>query len=228
MIPITSLTFAKVTISERATFMSKLPKAVLFDLGNVLVNIHFDRCFESWAKASGKAPEQIKNRFTQDQAYQAHETGDISAEQYHRHICSTLEIDIPYAEFKSGWNAVLGDPIPETMKLVQDLQNHYRLFVFSNSNVLHRSVWAERYKVMLSTFEKVFCSSQIKARKPSAEAFAKVVQEIGLPKSEILFIDDLSENIAGAEKFGMPSVLFSDPATTTKELKKSLLGTKTF
>lgn len=63
------------------------PKALLFDLGGVVIGIQFDRCFEVWAAAAGKPFATIKSRFAFDEGYAAHECAHISGEEYHQHVC---------------------------------------------------------------------------------------------------------------------------------------------
>ena len=60
---------------------------------------------------------------------------------------------------------------------------------------------------MLKHFTKVFVSSRIGLRKPDAEAFAHVAQEIGVAPERILFFDDSAANIAGARAVGFQTVL---------------------
>ncbi|MGZ5279425.1 MAG: HAD family hydrolase [Pseudobdellovibrionaceae bacterium] len=202
--------------------MKKYFEAVLFDLGNVIVKIHFDRCVQSWARSSGKDPEEISRSFIFDEMYSLHEIADISSQQYHAHVCQLIGSDISYAEFVDGWNSILGEPISETMDLILELKEHYKLYVLSNSNILHRQVWAERYKDSLKHFEQVFCSSQLKLRKPDLKAFEKICLQTGISKERILFIDDLEANVQGARDFGMDSVLFSDPKISTNQIRMIL------
>jgi len=196
--------------------------AILFDLGNVVLKIHFERCFQSWAKSAGKDPQEISKSYVFDQMYALHETADISAEQYHAHVCKLIGSNISYNDFVTGWNSIFGDPISESMELILELKKHYKIFAFTNSNVLHRQVWSERYKESLKHFEQIFCSSQLKLRKPDLAAFEKICLQTGITKDRILFIDDLEANVRGGNESGIQSILFSDPTTSTNEIRKIL------
>ena len=52
-------------------------------------------------------------------------------------------------------------------------------------------------------FEKVYYSFDYKLRKPDAKFYQTVLDENGLQASETLFIDDMKENIEGAERVGI-------------------------
>ncbi len=199
-------------------------EAVLFDLGNVVLRIHLENCFQIWAKSSGLSPHEISKRFVQDAGYAAHEVARLSGEQYHMHVCQLVEMKISYAQFVEGWNAIFGDTIEETQSLIEDLGGRYKLYILSNSNVLHRNVWSQRYEETLKLFDRVFCSSQIGFRKPDHQAFAKVCSETNIPKGKFVFVDDLKENILGAETFGIKSFLFSDPKESVRQVRNHLLA----
>jgi putative hydrolase of the HAD superfamily len=77
------------------------------------------------------------------------------------------------------------------------------LYLFSNTNALHHAYWSAEYRELLKSFSGIYCSHQINARKPAAEAFRVVAEKIALPPSRIAFFDDLPENVEGARKAGM-------------------------
>jgi len=55
-------------------------------------------------------------------------------------------------------------------------------------------------------------------RKPSPEAYTRVIDHLGLTPSQLLFIDDREVNTAAAEAAGVPSIRF----TGAKELQAAL------
>lgn len=196
------------------------PQALLFDLGGVVFDISFDRCFRVWAEASGSHVSHIKANFAFDEAYAAHECARLSGEDYGAHVCKTLGLSMPLADFERGWNDIYIGPIAETVRFLREMQCRTRLFAFTNSNLLHRKVWMQRFKDELLPFERVFCSSQLQLRKPDAAAFAKIVDEIGVGREHIVIVDDLSLNVEAARSFGMMAVLFSNAAQAVRDLRQ--------
>lgn len=59
-------------------------------------------------------------------------------------------------------------------------------------------------------FDKIYSSAQLGLKKPALEFFDKVVQDMQIPKEEILFLDDDEGNIAGAQAYGLQSELYSN------------------
>ena len=108
-------------------------KHILFDLGNVLIPIHFDNCFKIWSEASGVSFKKVKKSFVADEAYAQHERNEITAEDYCKHISLCIGAPLTFADFALGWNSIFGDLISETSSFVNDFSGQLNLYIFSNS-----------------------------------------------------------------------------------------------
>ena len=82
--------------------------------------------------------------------------------------------------------------------LTQAILDFY-LYAFTNSNHLHQSVWAERFRSLLQTFERVFSSPEMGMRKPEERAFNCISEQILIPVGRLALFSDLTENVAGAK-----------------------------
>ena len=199
--------------------MSANVRALLFDLGGVLVELDWERVFAHWARCAGKPVEPIRAAFSFDVPYQRHERGEIDAAAYYASLRRSLQLDIPDAQFDAGWKAVFVREIPETVEMVRALHGRIPMYLFSNTNPAHYEAWSTRFAAALEPFEKVFASSAIGRRKPSRESFEHVAGEIGEPTSTILFLDDTAENIEGARAAGMQAVLVRSPQDVRDALR---------
>jgi putative hydrolase of the HAD superfamily len=202
--------------------MSATVKALLFDLGGVLVELDWQRAFAHWASCAGKPVGPIRAAFSFDVPYQRHERGEIDAAAYYQSLRRSLQLDIPDAQFEIGWNAIFVRAIPETVEMVRSLRGRIPMYLFSNSNAAHHASWSARFATALEPFEKVFISSAIGRRKPSREAFEHVAHEIGVPLASILFLDDTPENIDGARDAGMQAALVRSPQDVHNALRSWL------
>jgi putative hydrolase of the HAD superfamily len=77
---------------------------------------------------------------------------------------------------------------------------------------------------MLELFDAVVISGEVGLHKPQPEIYLLACRRLGVEPADAIFVDDLRENIAGAEAVGMIGVLHRDPAATVAELE-NLLGT---
>ena len=185
--------------------------ALLFDLGNVVIEIDYLRAYDVWARSSGLTRERIAARFLPDEAYARHERGEIGLAEYFEHVRGVLGVDLDDAALLEGWNSIYVGEIGEVVALLERLRERVALYAFSNTNRTHQAYWEPRYASALTPFRKVFLSHDLGRRKPEREAFEAISAQIGVPLSRVLFFDDLEENVAGARAAGMPAVLVRSP-----------------
>jgi putative hydrolase of the HAD superfamily len=185
--------------------------AAVLDLGNVLVEIDFRRAFAAWAKAAGVPVETLSARFSFDDAYCAHERGEIDATTFFASLKLRLGVQLSDTEMLEGWNAIFGGPLPGAEKVLRELSARMPLYVFSNTNPAHVAHFAPRYRELLAPVTKVVTSCDIGRRKPEPEAFRRMAAITGIAPSRLAFFDDLEENVAGARQAGLQAHRVSRP-----------------
>lgn len=183
-----------------------MTEALLFDLGNVLIEIDFQRAFDLWAAHAQRPVDQVAARFSVDEAYQRHERGEISAAQFYASLRESLDLQLSDAQFEEGWNAILIEEKRAVTELIAGLHARLPTYVFSNANLTHQDYWNRHYAHVVAPFRHVFVSSDIGMRKPEPEAFRHVAREMGVAPERILFFDDLLSNVEGARAVGMQAV----------------------
>lgn len=179
------------------------PAGLVFDFGNVLVEIDFDRAFAVWAGAAGVSVAALKARFAFDDAYRAHESGELDIRAYFAALRRSLDIPLTDDELLAGWDAILGEPMPGIAALVTRLAAQWPLYVFSNTNPTHAARIASHYGALMRHFRHFFTSCELGARKPETAAFARLAKRIGTAPERLVFFDDLEENVVGARNAGL-------------------------
>lgn len=195
-------------------------RALLFDLGGVLLELDFERMFVAWAGHSPLPVEQIRTRFTIDTAYERHERGELDGPGYLAHLRELLALDASDAEIVRGWNALFTGEIRETLELVRVARRQLPCFCFTNTNPIHQQAWSSRFPAVVGLFERMFVSSEIGMRKPDVAAFDAVARQIGADPAEILFFDDLDCNVEGARRCGMQAVRVEGPTDVRQALQR--------
>lgn len=114
-----------------------IPKALLFDLGGVLVDVDFSRSMTVWARSSALSAAELKTRFGFDRAYERHERNEISAQEYFAHLASILQLSADPEEIEAGWNAIFVGEIAETRMLVEKARQKLPCYAFTNTNASH-------------------------------------------------------------------------------------------
>ena len=195
-------------------------KAVLFDLGGVVLEIDFGRALTHWQAHSLLPPQRLHQTFEADLPYQRHEIGEMGAADYFRHLREKLQLRCGDDAILEGWNAIFTGEIAETLHLIDALPPEVPRYALSNTNAAHLAHMERAHPEVLARFGRVFVSHEIGHRKPGPEAFAHVVQAIGVPAGEILFFDDLSENVQAAQAFGLQAVQVRGPADVRDALQR--------
>jgi FMN phosphatase YigB (HAD superfamily) len=195
-------------------------RALLFDLGGVVLDVDFGRALAAWGRHSRLPPERLRETFRPgDEAYRRHETGHLSDDGFFAHLRELLALDCDAAAVQAGWNAVLVAEIRETVELLDALPPELPRYAISNTNAAHVAEIHRLFPRLLPRFTRVFVSHEIGHRKPDAAAFQHVLQQIGVPAPQALLFDDLVPNVEAARALGMQAVLVRSPADVRAALE---------
>ena len=125
-------------------------RALLFDLGGVVLEINFDRVFHAWGARASCDPQALRRRFEFDDAYEQHERGELDASGYFASLRRSLGLRLSDADFIAGWNNLYVGPVPGMVAVLAAATERLPLYAFTNSNPTHQAVWATRYACELS------------------------------------------------------------------------------
>ena len=172
--------------------------ALLFDLGNVIYRIDFNRALDCWAAHASCDRSSLRGRFPIDAALRQHEIGAITDADFFASLRASLGVDLSDAQFLEGWNAIFLEEAPGIADTLADAAARVPVYAFSNTNAAHEAHWSQKYAGTLAHFRKIFVSHTI--------GFRLVVAEIGIPADRILFFDDSRANVDGAHACGLQAV----------------------
>ncbi|MCW3462505.1 HAD family hydrolase [Chitinophaga nivalis] len=194
-------------------------KNIIFDLGGVILNINYQLTNDAFVNLGVKNFSELYNQFHASNLFNDLETGHISPDAFlaemHRHVPE----GVTDADITAAWNAMLLDFPLQRLQLLQQLRQHYNLYLLSNTNAIHLEAFNQllqesRGIPSLSTFfDKAYYSHLMGYRKPDAACYQVVLDENGLQPSETVFIDDLLQNIEGAKAVGLHTIHLKAPKT---------------
>ncbi len=192
-------------------------KALLFDLGDVIIGLDFDRAYRAAAELSPYAADEIPDLIRQAGLANPYERGEMSSEDFHRRFCNALGMDVPFGRFRQLW----GDMF-ESEPLLDDaflggLAANYRLVLLSNTNELHFEFIRDHYTV-LRHFDELVLSYQVGVMKPGQEIYAEAVRRGGCRTHECFFTDDKLVNVEAGARLGLEAVVFENP----EQLRRTL------
>jgi len=189
-------------------------KAIIFDLGAVLLNINYHKTIEEFEKLGIKNSSSFYSKKEQTNLFNLLETGEISEEDFTTEVKKKCKYGSDN-KIVSAWNAMLLDLPKHRVSLLKDLTKKYDIYLLSNTNSIHISEFKnimgyEKYEVFYKLFKKVYYSHEIGFRKPNKEAFQLILDENNLNADKVLFIDDSPQHIEGAKNLGIKTYHLKD------------------
>src|SRR5437867_4355816 len=132
-------------------------KAILLDLGNVLVAFDFKRGYRAIESHSPYSAAEIPVLIAGSGLVPPYERGEISSEDFFARISALLKLHLSYEQFCEIWSAIfLPEPIlPE--ELLISLRRRYRLVLISNTNEIHFRMIQATYS-LISHFDALVLS----------------------------------------------------------------------
>lgn len=203
-------------------------KAVVFDFGNVIINIDLELMFRAFADLTFKSPERVKSLFAEAEIFQKYETGFYSDDEFRDVVRQTLSYPLNDQEIDEAWNALLLEVPPERLAYLENLRYTYSLFLLSNTNAIHiekcQQYFRTRYGIqdLRKLFHQAFLSYETGLWKPDYKIYQKVIDETGFKPAEILFLDDNQDNLDAARDLGINTIKINPPESFTDILDKIL------
>ena len=182
-------------------------KAIIFDLGGVLLNISYQNTIASFKKLGIKNTDNIYSKKTQSHIFNLIETGEITAKKFLEDL-QVFTNNATIQEVKDAWNAMLLNLPKKRLQVLLSLKSNHALFLLSNTNTIHinaisNKLGARKWEGFCNLFDKIYLSHEIGIRKPNSEAFQLILNQQKLNPKEVLFIDDSYQHIVSAKKLGI-------------------------
>lgn len=196
-------------------------KAIIFDLGNVLLDFDHLRAASRLSGVTDKSARQIYDLFFDSPVTGLFEAGRISPQDFFSKIREILNFNIGYTQFLPIWNEIffLSDKNKAVKKLALKLKKDYNITLLSNINVLHLEYIKDNFPIF-DAFHNILASCELGECKPSVEVYRKALDVSGSSPAEAFYTDDRPELIQCAKQMGIQSFVF----TGIEQLKADLIN----
>lgn len=188
----------------------------IFDLGNVIVDIDFNRVLGVWSDLSRVPFATLKERLQIGETFAKHERGEIEDELFAATLCDELDIGLSYEQFCAGWQAMFIDVRRDTITVMQQLRERgSRVVILSNTNCLHSGYWRKHYPHIEQSADQLYLSHEMGVRKPDVAIYLRVLRQEGLSARQAVFFDDSLTNVQAAQALGINSIHVNDAGAVT-------------
>jgi putative hydrolase of the HAD superfamily len=194
------------------------PRGLLLDFGGVLTTNIWES-FDAFCRDEGLPEGSVRRAFRDEPEALADlrllETGEISDSEFAARFGPRLGIE----ETDGLIGRMFGGlgPDHEMIEAVRRLRGTgVRTGLISNS-------WGTgiyQPRLLDELFDTVVISGEVGLHKPQPEIFRLGAERLGVEPEACVFVDDLRENVAGAEAVGMTAILHRHPKATVAKLEE--------
>jgi FMN phosphatase YigB (HAD superfamily) len=194
------------------------PKAVIFDLGKVLLDFDYLIAGSKLAVRSDKAPQEFTDLLLQPHLLLQYETGLSSKEEFFQAVCKATGYNGNLTEFAFSFGDIF-TPIEPMIAMHADLRrNGYATYIFSNTNELAVD-HIRRVYPFFANFDDYVFSFEHRCMKPDSGLYEAVEKSSGRSGPEILYLDDRLENIEAGSVRAWQTILHQTPEMTRIQIK---------
>jgi len=179
---------------------------MVFDLGNVILDLHFDDFAKRLSLHTDRSPKEIMEYFCTSETKYNFDRGIIAPQEFIHLSLDWLNLSDDFHEpFIKLWQNIF-TPSSRCEAFFKKVNPSTHLWLMSDTDPLHFVHVVSNYEV-LSRFSKFilsFVTGKLKRDAGSFRWLGDIAKE-----NKIVFIDDMKVNIEAARSVGITSVRFS-------------------
>ena len=189
--------------------MTPTPEAVVFDIGNVLIEWNPERFYDGLI-----GPEARRRLFAEVDLHGMNEAVDAGA-RFRATVEATAAANPAWSDailcWYHRWIDMASPRIEHSIALMRRLRaKGVPVFALTNFGI-DSFAYAQTQYDFLSEFDHAYVSGHLGVTKPDPAIYAAVEAHCGLPPGRLLFADDRADNIAAARARGWQAHLFEGP-----------------
>jgi putative hydrolase of the HAD superfamily len=192
-------------------------RALIFDLGNVLVYFSHDRMFRQIGELVGCDGDEVRRRFAETDLLDQYEYGSLTTAQVHQATERLFERAIDIQALVRAVSDIFSPnesiaPLIEQLALLE-----YPLVLLSNTCDAHMQ-WVDQRFPVVRQFRRRVLSFQAGSCKPEPAIFEDAARAAGVPATDCFFTDDTPGHVEAARQLGFDAVPFRGTPQLTADL----------
>jgi FMN phosphatase YigB (HAD superfamily) len=180
----------------------------LFDIGNVLIDFDLRGLQQKIADESS-VPYRVIRATWENENFLGVETGRLSGRLYFRRLLDSVPLPWNYEDWIRAWmNAYSPNLAGQT--LFADLKNKgHSVCMLSNLAEYNKEAIERKFPEFFDQSTRNFFSYEMGFHKPDIRIYLAACQSLDVDPGDCVFLDDSTENVAGARRIGMRGYVFS-------------------
>ena len=196
-------------------------KAVVFDLGKVLVDFDYGIAARRLAEKSDTPAPEIQKIVDQSPLLFRYESAQMTTQQFFEAVRERIGFGGSFEEFAAAFADIFTE-IPAMTRLQDELRKTgFPMFVFSNTNEIAIG-HVRRNFPFFREFTGYVLSYEHGFLKPAEQLYEITERQTGCRSAEIVFIDDRAENIEAGARRGWRTIWHRSPDESIAEIRQLL------
>ena len=198
---------------------NKSIKVIFFDIGGVLLHIHPEKMIKKISSITDVAFDVVKNSFPEE-AHDAYERGQMPDYDWYQSCKNSLPTknDLTENQFWAAWSMLLGNET-DVLDILIRLKSFYKIWLLSNTNSRHIKNDVEGNYKFPNLVDGAIYSYDVGCRKPEKKIYQLACEAVKEAPESCVFIDDLKDNITGANQVGLHGIHYKNTLELKEELK---------
>jgi len=193
-------------------------RAIIFDIGRVLIRVDISRAMTGLASGLPLTPQEVWSAIEKDPHWLDWQEGRISPYDWHIHLTKRLGTSLTFEQFCEVWNLAL-DPNPiHSESFLEKLSKNYRLALLSNTDPIHMSHEEARFPFFRFFPNRIY-SYRVGASKPNPVIYGEALRACKVRAAEAVYIDDVAAYAEAAQRLGMTGIVFQSPEQLQSDLR---------
>jgi HAD superfamily hydrolase (TIGR01509 family) len=193
-------------------------RAIIFDIGRVLVRIDVSRAMQGLAAGGPLSPAELWTAIEKDPRWPDWQEGRISPRDWYLHVAKRFGATFTFQQFTEAWNRAL-DPAPiHEEAFFERLSKRYRLALLSNTDPIHVRHMEAAYS-FFALFPARIYSCAVGVSKPNPLIYREALRALKVQAQEAVYIDDIAAYVEVAQRLGMGGIQFQSPAQLSSDLR---------
>jgi len=194
-------------------------RAIIFDIGGVLIRVDISRALGGLAKGHSLSPQEVWAALEKDPRWPDWQEGRMSPGDWYLHVNQRLGGSLTFEQFTETWNRVL-DPKPvQDDSFLKKLAQSYCLALLSNTDPLHVAHMESTYE-LFHFFPTRIYSCSVGASKPDPLIYRRALKACKVQADKAVYIDDVPCYAEAARRLGMTAIVFQSTEQLHAELRQ--------
>lgn len=193
-------------------------RAIIFDIGRVLIRIDLQSAMSGLAENVGLSPEEIWSALEKHPSWLDWQEGRITPRDFYLSVSKRFAVTLTFEQFVAVWNRVL-DPRPiQDDAFLGQLAKKYRLCLLSNTDPIHVAHMEPTYGFFRYFPNRIY-SCAVGVSKPNPLIYRAALEACRVSAQEAIYIDDVATYAEAARRLGLSGIVFASPQQLSADLQ---------